>query len=75
MHKILQQLKCALGVCSVEIACRFIGENDARIVCQRTCDGNALTLSARMVLDRMTVAPEPITRPPAARSDELVRVT
>src|SRR5436190_18754632 len=46
MHKILQQLKCALGVCSVEIACRFIGENDARIVCQRTCDGNALLFAS-----------------------------
>ena len=40
MHKILQQLKCALGVRGVEIAGRFIGENDARIVRERTLDGN-----------------------------------
>src|SRR4029450_3476586 len=36
MHKVLQQLKRALGVCRVEIARGFVRQNDAWIVCQRT---------------------------------------
>ena len=37
MHKVLQQLKRALGVCSVEIAGGLVRQNDTWIVCQRAC--------------------------------------
>ena len=53
MHKILQQLKCALGVCGVEIAGRFVGQNDARIVCECACDRDALLFAS----GKMTAGP------------------
>ena len=44
--RFLQQLKRALGVCGVKIAGRFVRQNDARIVCERTCDRDALLFAS-----------------------------
>src|SRR5256714_5908418 len=46
LHDILQQLKSALRVCSVEIAGRFVRQNDARIVSQRARDGDPLLFAS-----------------------------
>ena len=51
--RFLQQLKRALGVCGVEIAGRFVRQNDARIVCERTCDRDALLFAS----GKMTAGP------------------
>src|SRR5881409_1345326 len=38
LHDVLQQLKSALRVCSIEIAGRFVRQNDSRIISERACD-------------------------------------
>src|SRR5215831_20235829 len=53
MHEVLQQLKCSVGVCGVQIARRLVGQNDVRIVCQRTSDRDALLFAA----GKMTAGP------------------
>ena len=45
-HDILQQLKGALGIGGVEVAGRFVGQNDLRIVGQRAGDGHTLLFAS-----------------------------
>src|ERR1044072_4098955 len=53
MHKVLQQLKRALGVCGVKVASRFVGQNHARIVCECTRNSYSLLFAA----GKMTAGP------------------
>src|SRR5262245_65510953 len=53
MHKVLQQLKRALGVGGVEIAGWFVRQDDARIVCERACNSDSLLFTA----GKMTAGP------------------
>ena len=46
LHDILKQLKCALRVGSIEIAGRFVGQNDSRIVSQRARDSDPLLFAS-----------------------------
>src|SRR5215469_4924022 len=52
MYKILQQVKRALRVGSIQIAGRFVRQNDVRIVCERTCDSDALLFASRKMTAR-----------------------
>jgi hypothetical protein len=49
LHNVLEQLKGALGVSSIEVAGRFIGQNDLRIVSQRARDSHSLLFASRKV--------------------------
>ena len=42
-----QKLKNTLCVRLVQIACRFVGQQQRRPVCQRTCNRNSLLFPAR----------------------------
>ena len=46
LHDILQQLKGALGIGSIEIAGRLIRQNDFWIICQRARDSHALLFAS-----------------------------
>src|SRR5437899_4809066 len=46
LHDILQQLKSALRVCSIEIAGRFVRQNDSRIIGERACDSHTLLFAS-----------------------------
>ena len=58
LHNVLQQFECAIGVGGVQITGRFVGQNDARIVCERARDRDTLLFaSGKMTAGRRTCRP------------------
>src|SRR4029077_11839904 len=46
LHDVSQQLKGALGIGSVEVAGRFVRQNDSRIIGERACDSHTLLFAS-----------------------------
>src|SRR5437870_6406680 len=46
LHDVLQQLKSAFRVCSIQIAGRFVRQNDSRIIGERACDSHTLLFAS-----------------------------
>src|SRR5438094_9889969 len=46
LHDVLQQLKTAFRFCSIQIAGRFVRQNDSRIIGERACDSHTLLFAS-----------------------------
>ena len=46
-HKLVDEVEHKVGVVGVEVASRFVAQQDARVAEQRSRNGNALLLAAR----------------------------